>query len=158
MPTKSLTKKVKKPYKDFPLRLHATGQWCKKVRQKTVNFGTDADAVLLKYLDQRDDLQAGRTPLGINCGFGASDLANLPQAALDLDGGWANYPRSKSRSTDHAGCASAPRLRLIRSGCSSGSCSRNSSCNARGVASTQFGTRSRPSPEKSATKWLSIRS
>ena len=252
MPTQTATPKkpakrktTKKPYPDFPLRLHATGQWIKKIRQKTHYFGTDPDAALLKYLEQRDDLQAGRTPrvqgdgltvrdlcnqfltqkksrvdsgelspltfgdyfaacerlctafgktrlvsdlaaddferlrssfaktralvgignlvrltrivfkygydaglidrpirfgpgfsaptkaklrkerqakplrmfeasevrslldaadttmkamilLGINCGFGASDLANLPQAALDLDGGWANYPRPKT--------------------------------------------------------------
>lgn len=52
-------KRVKKPYKDFPLRLHANGQRYKTIRQKTVYF--DTDAVLLKYLDQRDDLQVGRS-------------------------------------------------------------------------------------------------
>jgi len=34
--------------------------------------------------------------LGINGGLGNSDLANLPKSALDLDGGWIDYPRVKS--------------------------------------------------------------
>lgn len=34
--------------------------------------------------------------LGINCGFGNSDCAQLPQSALDLDDGWVNFPRPKT--------------------------------------------------------------
>src|SRR5262245_52639091 len=34
--------------------------------------------------------------LGINCGFGNSDCANLPLSALDLENGWVNYPRPKT--------------------------------------------------------------
>jgi integrase len=34
--------------------------------------------------------------LGVNCGFGNTDCANLPQAAVDLDAGWINYPRPKT--------------------------------------------------------------
>jgi integrase len=34
--------------------------------------------------------------LGINCGFGNSDVASLPVAVLDLASGWVNYPRSKT--------------------------------------------------------------
>ena len=29
-----------------------------------------------------------RVLLGLNCGFGNFDVANLPQKALDLDAGW----------------------------------------------------------------------
>ncbi len=34
--------------------------------------------------------------LGINCGFGNADCAGLPRKALDLHGGWVNYPRPKT--------------------------------------------------------------
>jgi hypothetical protein len=34
--------------------------------------------------------------LGINCGFGNADCGNLPLSALDLDGGWVEYPRPKT--------------------------------------------------------------
>jgi integrase len=34
--------------------------------------------------------------LGLNCGFGNTDCTNLPLTALDLDGGWVNYPRPKT--------------------------------------------------------------
>jgi integrase len=34
--------------------------------------------------------------LGVNCGFGNSDCGNLPLTALDLAGGWINYPRPKT--------------------------------------------------------------
>jgi integrase len=34
--------------------------------------------------------------LGINCGYGNSDVANLPTKALDLQRGWATFPRPKT--------------------------------------------------------------
>ena len=34
--------------------------------------------------------------LGINCGFGNHDCGTLPISALDLKGGWINYPRPKT--------------------------------------------------------------
>lgn len=68
--------KAKKPYPGFPLFLHQTGQWAKKVRGRMHYFGTDADAALAKYLDQRDDLQAGRTPRVQGDGLTVRDLAN----------------------------------------------------------------------------------
>jgi integrase len=51
-----------KPRRDFPLTAHRNGQWCKKIRGKIHYFGTDPNAALQKYLDERDDLQAGRQP------------------------------------------------------------------------------------------------
>jgi integrase len=34
--------------------------------------------------------------LGINCGFGNTDVANLTTTNLDLKGGWCNFPRPKT--------------------------------------------------------------
>jgi integrase len=37
--------------------------------------------------------------LGINCGFGNADVARLPLTALDLGGGWVDFPRPKTGIT-----------------------------------------------------------
>ncbi len=57
-------RKPEKPRPDFPLYAHGNGQWAKKIKGRTHFFGVhDApNDALDKYLDQRDDLQAGRTP------------------------------------------------------------------------------------------------
>ena len=34
--------------------------------------------------------------LGVNCGYGNSDCGTLPMDAVDLDGGWIEYPRPKT--------------------------------------------------------------
>jgi 2'-5' RNA ligase len=48
----------------FPLHLHKTGQWAKKIRGRRVYFGQDKESALKKYLEQREALEAGRTPRG----------------------------------------------------------------------------------------------
>jgi integrase len=57
-------KKPAKPHRDFPLFPHRNGQWAKKVKGKLCYFGTwaDPDSALQKWVDQRDDLLAGRVP------------------------------------------------------------------------------------------------
>jgi integrase len=74
-------KKLTKPRPDFPLFPHATGRWAKKIRQRLHYFGKVADdpngqAALEKWLDQRDDLLAGRIPRSTSGGFTVGDLLN----------------------------------------------------------------------------------
>ena len=58
---------VRKPHPDFPLFAHATDRWAKKIRGKLHYFGkvstdTQGTAALQKWLDEKDDLLAGRVP------------------------------------------------------------------------------------------------
>jgi hypothetical protein len=56
--------KPEKPYPDFPLTPHNSGRWCKKIRGQLHDFGKwdNPEAALNRYMEQRDDLFAGRTP------------------------------------------------------------------------------------------------
>jgi integrase len=68
--------KPKKPKKDWPLFPHNNGQWAKKVLQKIHFFGVWADPqkALERWLDEKDDLLAGRVP---RCRTGVADAPQL---------------------------------------------------------------------------------
>jgi len=51
---------------------------------------------LRRILTASDSALKALVLLGINCGFGQSNCSNLPQAAVNLDTGWIDYPRPKT--------------------------------------------------------------
>lgn len=69
-------RKPSKPYPQFPLFYHQTGQWAKKVRGRTHYFGRDADVALAKWEKDRDYLMTGRTPPKDRDGCTVRDAAN----------------------------------------------------------------------------------
>jgi len=56
-------------------------------------------AEVRKMLAAADDVLRCMILLGVNCGFGQTDVANLPQSAVDLKAGWITFPRVKTGST-----------------------------------------------------------
>ncbi|MHB8956534.1 MAG: tyrosine-type recombinase/integrase [Pirellulaceae bacterium] len=104
--TKTSAGKTEKPYPDFPLFMHATGRWAKKIRGRLEYFGSRADGsqnALDNYLAWRDDLYAGRRPRKDGTGkLSVADLCNrfLESREQRRDAGvitnrtWLDYKRS----------------------------------------------------------------
>jgi integrase len=51
---------------------------------------------LRTILDAADLTMRAMVFLGVNCGFGPADVANLPLTAVDLKAGWVEFPRPKT--------------------------------------------------------------
>ncbi|MBA4107605.1 MAG: hypothetical protein C0485_17855, partial [Pirellula sp.] len=51
---------------------------------------------LRRLLKAADQPMKAMILLGVNCGFGNNDCGTLPISALDLAGGWINFPRPKT--------------------------------------------------------------
>src|SRR5262245_35783461 len=76
--SQSTKQKPRKPSPDYPLFPHAAGVWAKKVRGKLHYLGPwhDPQAALVKWIEVKDDLLAGRTPRYTREGVTVADLAN----------------------------------------------------------------------------------
>ncbi len=107
--------KPPKPYPDFPLFPHASGQWAKKIKGRMYYFGlwSDPDAALDSYLKQKDDLHAGRKPRPDPASFTVKDVANdflnAKQALVDTGElsarTWADYKLVCDMVVSHLGKA-----------------------------------------------------
>jgi integrase len=77
--------KPAKPFPDFPLYAHKTGRWAKKIRRRVHYFGRwdNPQAALNKYLEQKDDLMAGRVPRALLDELTIQDLVNEFLASKD---------------------------------------------------------------------------
>ena len=88
----------KKPAGKFPLTLHRTSQWCKKVRGKLLYFGKDEKAALNRWLDEKDELlervlkAVAEQPVAAAGNYFASlrsgSKAGTVDMFLDLSTGW----------------------------------------------------------------------
>ncbi|NQT17320.1 MAG: tyrosine-type recombinase/integrase [Planctomycetes bacterium] len=100
-PQSTRNAKPMKPYPNFPLFPHATKRWSKKILGKSHYFGPwdDPDGALQKYLDQKDDLHAGRKPRESMGELTVADLCNrfLSAKRASVDSGelvertWEDY-------------------------------------------------------------------
>jgi hypothetical protein len=70
--------RVAKPYPDFPFTTHPRGIWVKRIGGVLRYFGPvdDPQAALQKYLDEKDDWQAGRVPQAKSDDIRLKELVN----------------------------------------------------------------------------------
>ena len=105
--TSTKTAKAGKPYPSFPLWIHPSGRWCKKVRQKHHYFGYVADDLngikaMELWLADKDDLLAGRVPSRVTGGITVAELCNhfLTHKELLVESGELT-PRTHDRYVDN---------------------------------------------------------
>ncbi len=68
-----------------------------KRREKAANGSKMFEpAEIIELLGAADVQLKAMILLGVNCGFGNSDCGQLPEAALNLEAGWIDYPRPKT--------------------------------------------------------------
>ena len=97
---------------DKPIRFGTT---FRKPSRKTMRQARQASGgKMIEAAELRQILKAATQPLramilpGMNCGFGPSDIANLPSVAVDLEGGWIDFPRLKTAELPAAHCGRKP--------------------------------------------------
>ncbi|XZE56136.1 tyrosine-type recombinase/integrase [Planctomycetaceae bacterium SH139] len=87
--------------KDCPLSHHRNGQWCKKVKGKLRYFGTDLDAALKRWAEEKDHLLAGLEPPRTDKSATLAELANLHHAYVKQQANEGNlrsdHPRQYKR-------------------------------------------------------------
>jgi integrase len=79
------------------------GQQFKKPTKKTLRKSRAINGKrMFESVDVRKIMASAQQPLsamillGVNCGFGQTDLSSMPQTAVDLRTGWIDYPRPKT--------------------------------------------------------------
>jgi integrase len=83
---------------DKPIRFGASFRQPNKsvLRRAKTGSRTFAANDLRMLIDAAHSPLKAMILLGLNCGFGQSDVATLPLEALDLGGGWVRFPRPKT--------------------------------------------------------------
>jgi len=89
MPDSKSPNPFRKPREDFPLYPHRNGRWAERVHGQIKYFGKCADdpngeAALNRWLDQKDDLLAGRTPRAGRQGTTVGELCDRFLQAKDI--------------------------------------------------------------------------
>jgi|GEM_PF-6876727 len=75
--------------KNSPLFPHASRRWCHKFNGRFFNYRK------WKLIDAADVHLTAMISLGVNAALGNHDCGTLPRWAVDLTGGWIEFPRSK---------------------------------------------------------------
>jgi integrase len=86
---------IDKPIRYGPEFVKPSASALRRHRAKNGEKMIEADE-LRRLLDAAPVQLKAMVLLGVNCGFNSKDCADLPLSALDLERGWANFPRPKT--------------------------------------------------------------